>query len=70
MTEDMKYDKGDHYRNAMHESYEVASNDLPKVPSAPIQPLSPYEQYNVAAGQGKDPGPMRQWGIKDMTTGK
>ena len=42
----------------------AGGGDVPTVSSPPLQPLSPFEQYNVSAGQGKIVGPMK--GMKDI----
>lgn len=42
----------------------AGGGEVPSMSSPPIQPISPYEQYNVSAGQRKTVGPMK--GLKDI----
>lgn len=61
----------DHPAHRMPETRmaEGSPDNVPTIPSpAPLAPISPFEQYNVSAGQGKDVGPA--FGLRDMKDNK
>lgn len=51
------------------EHYAGEVSNLPSIPNpAPLAPISPFEQYNVSAGQGRTVKP--HFGMKDMRNHK